>query len=676
MPTKKKKLTFPLRLTLVTTVVVSACLAIAITVGAMGVPAYNHTKKTFRYLWQSLSKEVAETATEEIVGFFKSAPITLKMIEGLVLEKTLELSTNEKTFDVCYRALKENPTFSAVYYALANGTFLGVSRETGSYIATERRILSLNKTRVTKYTISGGSWIETGTEITGYDPRSRPFWKTGMKNPNGTWTDPYRFATSKLTGYSYVLGQRGAEGILGYWAVDFEIDQLSRFLENTNIGGRGIAYILDREGAVIAQSKPKIPSRSDENAFIKQVWENFSTSNQMQAYSEATRRIFFINRFPKESQIPWYLVTMIHESDFLGPIRNTAVRSFYWGLIPCIIFVILTGMFFGRISRRLKRIAIQIDKVGNLSFDPYLHNESRIREINLMERAAERLRVGIKSFSSYAPIDLVKKLIESGRSAKLGGDEREITVLFADLAQFTSITEQKEMQAVVEILGNFLDLATKEVHKEKGIIDKFVGDCVMALWGAPDPMQDHALRACRMVLNLKKSAKGKPHMKFKCGINTGRAMVGNFGSSERMDFTAVGDSVNIAARLEKVNKTYQTQILVGPETAKAVEEEMLLREVDTVSILGRETPVRIFELICSKSESDPTTVRGVETYARALSIYRERKFSESIPLFEKARDLLGGEDTPSTLFIDSAKYFQKSPPPKDWHGGMSSENLV
>lgn len=670
MARKKKELAFPLRFTLVTTVVLSACIVIAITIGAMGLPAYIKVKHSFRSLWKDLSKQVSQTATHEVLSFFQSAPITLKFIEGLVQEKTLKLESKEGTFDICYRALKENPSFTAVYYALLDGTFTGVEREKGSYIATYRTVQGPNQTQVEIFRNSPSQeWIKIKEDTSSYDPRIRPFWKTGQKTVHGAWTDPYHFARSKQKGYSYVLGQVGSNGISGFWAVDFEINVLSSFLEKLDIGQRGIITILDEEGSVISESESHTPRK--ESSQMQDVWKQFQKMNQIEGYIEKDRRIFFFDRFPRSSEIPWTLVTIIHESDFLGPIRKTVLKSFFWGLIPCILFVMLSGIFFGKISNRLKLIAYRIDRFGRLSFEADLEVRSWIKEISMMEKALRRMKVGLKSFSKYVPMDLVKRLLLSGKSASLGGEKKEISILFADLAQFTSLAEKKETDEVVKILEHFLDAATKEVHKQNGIIDKFIGDCVMAIWGAPDPQSDHALRACRMALSLKKTLKTTP---FRCGINSGEAMVGNLGSQSRMDYTAIGDSVNLAARLEKVNKIYDTQIVIGPATAAAVKEELLVRRLDSVVIRGRESHVEVYELRSFKKDADEKLIKGFQCYEEARTHYEAKAFSEAIVLFQKTIDLLGGQDIASTLFIKSAEHYKKNGPPEGFSGGRISLN--
>lgn len=671
-----KNLSFPLRPTLVGSVVASAGISIAITVGAIGYPAYKKATYSIRSLWADLAKQVAQTATEEIVGFFDSAPTTLRFIEGMAFEQGLNIENIEFVLDVCYRAMKENPDFAAVYYAGKNGLFYAVYKENNTYIGTRRTLQSDGKTKIENYRIGPDSkWVLTSDEIGEYDPRKRPFWNTGLAHPEGAWTDPYPFVTLEGTGYSYVLGHKPKTEVEGFWVADFQIDQLSKFLQSLEVGQQGVVCILDNKGNIISRSTTRRDAEMEKE--IGRVWQQFVKSGEKTGPLSIKGRILYVNRFPEESQIPWNLVTIIHEDDVLGPIRRHALRALALGLIPCFIFLAAAALFFGRISRRLKEVAKEMDAAGNLAFETENREPplSRITEVNLMNESLCKMKIGLQSFSKYVPLDLVKKVIQSGKFPELGGEKKEISVLFADLAQFTTLAERLGTSEIAEFLSVFLESVTREVHKEKGTIDKFMGDAVMALFGAPDPLPSHALAACKAALAMKNLSSKDPRMKFRIGINSGAAMVGNFGSRERMDYTAIGDMVNIASRMEKINKQYNTQILIGAAAARAVEQELLARPVDWSMLAGKTQSILIFELIGIKTEMPKHILEAVDVYTRALASYRQKKFGEAAALFEKADQLFGGGDVPSRILAAKARAFQKTPPPENWDG-TASINLI
>lgn len=648
-----RQITFTLRFTLVVAVVLATSLGIALTIGVMGLPAYGKAKLAVRNLWKDLAKQAATAATEQIINYFQKAPISLRMIQGLVEEGNLDATDLETILDICYRSIKENSSFINVYYAQLDGTFYGVFKIGDDFLGSHRKIGPDGKTVVRNYHIGPKTdWVLTNEEISDYDPRKRPFWQTASAHPDGGWTEPYKFLLIAKTGYSYTLSQKVKGQLNGYWIADFYIDNLSTYLQSLNVGKEGIVYIVGNDGTVIAESIPEIKG-SQRQADEQRAWANFIRSNEQNGFLTVRHRIMYANRFPQKSQIPWNLITSIHEDDFLLPVREGALRSFVYGLIPCLFFLCLAGLLFGRMSRRLIEIAQEMNRAGNLTIMlkkeiPY----SRIREIRMMNHSLHKMQVGLHSFAKYAPVDLIKKVIFSGQSPQLGGTKKEISVIFADLANFTEFTEKSAPDEIAKVLGDFFGIATQEIHKEKGIIDKFMGDAVMALWGAPDPMTHHQMAACRTALALKKLAVSKTNMRFKVGINSGFAMVGNFGSDERMDYTAIGDMVNIAARLEKLNKSYETQILMGPDTAACVKETFAIRPIDFVIPHGRTQVVLIYELIDYKDHVDAKTQQAIEVYTSGLELYSKKQFAQAKEQFEKANSLFGGKDRPSILFIE------------------------
>lgn len=579
--------TYPLRTTLVIAVLTTAFFVIAILFMSSGLPAYFRTKKDFKLLWEAIAKQVSENTTEQTLKYFQNAPSTMKMITGLVEESLLIPDNFETIFDVCCKALIANPNFVSVYYIGKNKEFYEVLREDKNFVGSFRHPQNDGKTLFKNYRIGPNKkWIPFEETVEEYDPEKRPYWKTALSHPEGGWTDPYIFTTTRAHGFTYVLGQSSPEGIIGYWGVDFQTDDLNRFLKQIKLGNQGAAWIAAQDGTIIAQTNhAEIPPLGSSGFFFSE------------------NRIFYVNPFPNESRIPWKVITSIHQDDFIGPIRTTALISLLYGIIPSFLFLVLSAGFFGNISKRLKEIAWELDELSHLTFKDHPADKqfSRIREINMMNRSLIHLRAGLQSFSKYIPVDLVKKLIFSGKSAIAGAEKKQITVLFADLAGFTSIAESLSVHEVTELVVEFLSSISKEVHKQKGIIDKFIGDAVMALWGAPEPMENHALAACRTALAIQKALSSNPKMKHRIGINSGMAMVGNLGSNERLDYTAIGDTVNVAARLEKLCKNMGIQILIGPETAAAVQEFLNVRPLKSVQIDGRNAPLLVYELLGEKN---------------------------------------------------------------------------
>jgi adenylate cyclase len=226
---------------------------------------------------------------------------------------------------------------------------------------------------------------------------------------------------------------------------------------------------------------------------------------------------------------------------------------------------------------------------------------------------------------------------------RLGGERRDITIFFSDIRGFTTIAEGLGPEPLAELLNEYLGAMTDIVFRHEGLLDKYIGDAIMAFWGAPIAVPDHAQRCCRAALDMQKTvaalherwrAAGVPALEVRVGINSGAAMVGNFGSAQRFSYTAMGDDVNLASRLEGLNKQYGTRVLITEATRRAVGEEFLCREIDSVVVKGRVQSVAVYELLGRAADDDGRLRRLVSDFELALSAYRARAWDEAAVRFE------------------------------------------
>jgi len=272
-------------------------------------------------------------------------------------------------------------------------------------------------------------------------------------------------------------------------------------------------------------------------------------------------------------------------------------------------------------------------------------------------------------FSSYVSHRVVDELVKDPALARVGGESREITVLFADIQNYTGFSERFPPEEVVRILNEYLSEMTGAVMDSEGTLDKFLGDGIMAFWGAPLRQEDHAQRAvgcavemlARMErLKTKWERQGDVPLSFRIGINTGEVIVGNVGAEgKKMEYTAIGDNVNLASRVEGLNKVYGTRILVTGETRAAAGDSLSLREIDTVQVKGKERPVSVFEVFDGPKDLG-------ERYAEALALYREGNFAAAMKRFDLLAEEFG--DPPSALFAQRCLLYHESPPDQEWDG--------
>jgi adenylate cyclase len=273
----------------------------------------------------------------------------------------------------------------------------------------------------------------------------------------------------------------------------------------------------------------------------------------------------------------------------------------------------------------------------------------------------------------YLSPSLASFISERPETLKLGGEKSERTVLFSDIKSFTSISEGMDPEPLVELLNLYLGEMTDIVFAHDGMLDKYIGDGVMAVWGAPLPQPNHAARACHAALammdrlaalNLQCTERGWPTLSIRIGLNSGPMVFGNVGSSGHLSLTVMGDNVNLGARLEGINKRYGTAIIASHETIKAARDVVVAREIDLVRVKGKANPTRIFEVL-GPAGSEPAWAEVVERFQAGLTAYRASDWTTAIAAFERVLVLRAG-DGPSQLYLRLCREYLRTPPPPDW----------
>lgn len=339
------------------------------------------------------------------------------------------------------------------------------------------------------------------------------------------------------------------------------------------------------------------------------------------------------------------------------------VRNSFWGLLAFVLteffYVALNYFLFRNYSADMTlfypMFAVAISYVGSETY----------RNL-VVEKKNRYLK---KAFSSYVSPELVSEIIKNPDRLVLGGEKKEVTILFSDIRGFTGISEKLAPDVLVSLLNDYLGPMTRIVLKHRGTLDKYIGDAIMAIYNAPLELDDHPAKACETALemiaelknvNSKFKEKGLPFVDIGIGINTGSAVIGNMGADMRFDYTAIGDTVNLASRLEGQNKYYGTHIILSESTAKNTGNKFAIREIDLLRVVGKEKASAVYELMPEPSE----TLK--ERFSKALALYRNREFQAAHEIFAVLAE--DSKDSVSCIYIERCRKYLESPPLSDWDG--------
>jgi adenylate cyclase len=285
-----------------------------------------------------------------------------------------------------------------------------------------------------------------------------------------------------------------------------------------------------------------------------------------------------------------------------------------------------------------------ISRIQQFDLDSKLKISSHITEVIKMKNAVDNMKTGLRSFKKYVSADLVSELIKLNKEAVLGTERKELTIFFSDIANFTTIAENLSPEQLSENLGEYFKEMTKIILQNNGTVDNYTGDSIMAFWGAPHYIKDHAVSGCYVALQCQRyldtldkrwTEKGIPLFATRMGLNTGDAIVGNIGYEERFAYTAIGDNVNLASRLEGLNKFYGTRIMISEFTYAQAREHIEARLIDVVSVKGKSKSVMVYELISEKNNIGNELKQFIDLFNYGAAFYLDRKWSEAIKVFKK-----------------------------------------
>lgn len=537
-----------------------------------------------------------------------------------------------------------------------------------------------------------------------YEPRKRS-WYTGVQSlPYGEvfWTEPYRFFTTKDLGITASV-RWNSQGTDYVFAVDVLLASITDFTrrDSTQLTSHSQTAIYTRDWRVVGLPRhekfqspealhrafllsmdeiqiPELMAAVQKADTTPEIGEHIKESGKTIFSYECRGETWWagVNSYPLGKSRQLWIGILVPNNDLLEGItqlRLYLLAATIVALLAALAYSILLARSY---SKPLEALAAQSRSIRDLDFQADKKIEATLREFKELEEAQAQSLAALQSFAHYVPMEVVRELVRKGEVARIGGQIKTLTVLFTDIAGFTKISESMSPEALTNHMAEYFQEIIDTLHKHLATVDKIVGDAIVAFWGAPAPVPqpaDKAIQAvieCRdhlMSLNAQWLDRGLPPLATRFGLATGPVVVGNIGARTRLAYTVLGDTVNLASRLEGLNKMYGSAILVDESTRQACGEAYEWRHLDRIVVVGKTEPTEIYEVLGQAGTVSEEVLAGARRYEAAWAQYRSRNFQEALQILHDFEEEFG-PDVAMHLLRVRCKGYSKSPPEPDWDG--------
>jgi len=532
-----------------------------------------------------------------------------------------------------------------------------------------------------------------------YDPRERP-WYMGALETDGLYvTEPYLFESTGRLGVTFARRITDPAGaLIGVAGIDMTMSALSRILEEMRIGEHGIVFMLndngqlmsytgtraDGQGARFLATDPELRLQTTSESVRQAIshWSEKETSFfHFQPSAEAATQIASVAPVTAIFGEEYTLGLAVPEDEFVGAINQNTARALQISAIVLIMAVALTAIIARLLSASLREVTEEANRISNFELADRLDLNTKLQEVSELGTAMSSMKAGLASFGAYVPKDLVRSIVSRGEMPNVGGTSKDVTLLFSDLQGFTGRTEGLAPEQLMPALSKYFEVMETQIARNQGNVDKYIGDAIMAMWNAPldDPQHvEHACRSALACLHAEARLNDDPDLAplapllTRFGLHTGQVIVGNVGSLSRMQYTALGAVVNLASRIEGLNKAYGTRILVSDAVADQISDAFVLREIDVVFPAGTSQPTTLFELVGEQDENSAFAASDrrrteVASWTKCYDLYRAGAWADAL----KALDAFRSEAINVALvdtYIQRCRGFVETPPPPDWDG--------
>jgi adenylate cyclase len=689
------------------------------------VPAGIILSITLVSLNEFVQKDVQQTSrligrqTLEYVTSYVSIPFRiseeLRFINARNVYKMDDLETGKT---IMFPLMSRNPEVSYVYYGSEDGSFAGYTIGTttkysytasvnGSFFAVD--VISndtgvtapIDPASVSAFDLFTQEWY-TASRAT-YVPK----WLGPYFIPFNVYNDPKSIYLSAMSPWYNESSPR--KEVLGVSGCDIIISKMNDFLKSVSISENSAVYVIENDGVLMVSgsnvhdsyfnissdystmNRLKMRQSSIPNiATLGSVLENEYGSKWKQG--QVKSKSYIINgvsyyleplAFSDNYSLDWTILVIIAQSDFTGltdQFRNTIL------ITDCIVIVV--SIAFGlilayAITRPLIRLGNEMEKLRNMqelipTSPNKLGNLKLFHEVRVLDSHFSNLEKAVQGFMKFVPKEIVMDFLTEEQN---GGDlfkpfvsEKKVAILFSDIESFTSISENLHPRQLISMLNVYFEEASNVIRSHQGTLDKYIGDSIMAFWNAPHDLEKYETQACRAAIEMQRvigdlnerfSNDGLPPFNTRIGVHVGNVLVGNTGSSFRLSYTIMGDSVNLGSRLEGLNKMYGTRILISHDCKVQVDSVMTTRLVDKVAVKGKKKGVKVYELVGENVTEEASA--WAQRYTDVMSAYFRKDFGVAQVKFQEY--LINHPNDKSCLqMIERCKKYLQNPPDETWTG--------
>ena len=573
--------------------------------------------RAIRSLSASLFEEVSRTAKYELEGFFAPISRSIEMVRDLALRGAFSPDDPREANSILIPVMLAIPQMASVNTGDAKGNAFLLVRRKNEWLSV-----------FMKGGASAAEWhqvdemgrvLKEWTQEISFDPRKRPWYEEikGRTDSAIHWTAPYGFVPTGDPGITAAVRVDSPRGPY-VLAFDLLLEDVSDFAQRIAVAGEGKVFVLTNDGRMLVP--PFEPGRESRDFLLKRpeelsiplitegvrLWREQQTAEPFQFTLNDETWWCGFERYNLGPEQSFWIAVLVPAQNLVGVDHRDRLALLLVTLLALGVATLMAFYLSRAYSKPLQALVEHSSRLQTLKTDVELDVKSRLSEVRHLADAQENMRRALDSFARYVPVEVVRELLDRGEAAQIGGRNAEVTVLFTDITGFTAIAESMTASDLAAHMSSYFDGIVGILIRHGATVDKFVGDSIMAFWGAPKSLSTHSRSAVEAVIEIREwlgkanhqwRAEGLPVLPTRFGLAAGEVTVGNVGATHRLSYTVFGDAVNLAQRLEVLNSKLQTSVLVDESVREAAGDGFAWRDVEKVEIRGKSVSVRIFELL-------------------------------------------------------------------------------